>query len=50
MRSALIFFDMAEASDIPVVVEPFMMALNAKVYLQPVKNAEDLQKGLSRLA
>lgn len=49
MRTALIFFDMAEASDIPVIVEPFMMGMNAAVHLQPVMNADDLQKGLSQL-
>ena len=49
VRSALIFFDMADPSDIPSIAEPFFMGMNAKVDLVPVMNAEDLQKGLSRL-
>lgn len=49
VRSALIFFDMADISDIPTIAEPFFQGMNAKVDLVPVMNAADLQKGLSRL-
>ena len=49
VRSALIFFDMADLSDIPSIAEPFFMGMNAKVDPLPVMNAEGLRKGLSRL-
>jgi hypothetical protein len=35
-----------EASDIPPIVEPLFMGLNAAVELLPVMNAEDLRRGL----
>lgn len=46
LRSAMIFFDMKNASDIPGIVEPLFMGFNAEVELLPVMNAEDLKKGL----
>ena len=46
LRSAMIFFDMKDASDIPGIVEPLFMGFNAEVELLPVMNAEDLRKGL----
>ena len=46
-RTALIFFDLADASQIPAVAEPFFMSLNAELELYPVMTVEDLQKGLS---
>ena len=45
-RTALIFFDLADLSQIPAVAEPFFMAFNADVQFYPVMNAEDLSKGL----
>jgi len=47
-RSGMIFFDVAEPSQIVEVVEPFFLNLNAAVELVPVMNAEDLRKGLSK--
>lgn len=47
LRSAMIFFDMKDASDIPVIVEPLFAGLNARVQLLPVMNRDDLQKGLN---
>jgi hypothetical protein len=49
-RTAMMVFDLADASDIPSIAEPFFMALNAGVTLVPVMNAEDLGKGLQKLA
>jgi hypothetical protein len=46
-RTALIFFDMKDASDIPSICEPLFMGFNAKVEMIPVMNADDLKKGLS---
>jgi hypothetical protein len=46
VRSAMIFFDMQDASDIPGIVEPLFMGFDAEVELLPVMNADDLKKGL----
>ena len=45
-RSCIMVFDMKDPSEIPSIVEPFFLNLNAKVELTPAMNAEDLQKGL----
>jgi hypothetical protein len=47
LRTALVFVDVAEASDIPALVEPFMHAFNASVELHPVMVPEDLGKGMA---
>jgi hypothetical protein len=47
VRSAMMFFDMKDASDIPGIVEPLFLGLNAEIELLPVMNAEDLKKGLN---
>ena len=46
-RTAMIFFDMQNVSDIPGIVEPLFMGFNAEVELLPVMNADDLKKGLT---
>ncbi|MGZ5850753.1 MAG: hypothetical protein ACXWJN_09240 [Methyloceanibacter sp.] len=46
LRSAMIFFDLREASDIPAIVEPLFLGLGAEVELVPVMNAENLKLGL----
>ncbi len=46
-RSAMYVFDMQDASQIPALVEPLFMGMNAEVRLSPVMNFEDLQKGLA---
>jgi len=45
-RTAMMVFDMKDASEIPSICEPFFMGLNADVELIPVMNADDLKKGL----
>ena len=45
-RSAMMFFDMKDASDIAAIAEPLFAGLNARVQLLPVMNADDLKKGL----
>jgi hypothetical protein len=49
-RTALMVFDLADASDIPSIAEPFFTALNAAVTFIPVMNAADLGKGLEKIA
>lgn len=48
MRTALIFFEMADSSDIPAAAEPFFMKLNAGITLVPVMNAEEMQRGVGK--
>jgi hypothetical protein len=43
-RTGLIFLEMQDASQIPSIVEPWMLALNASVELHPVMVPEDLMK------
>ena len=47
-RSGMLFFDIAEPSQIVEVVEPFFLNLNAAVELVPVMNGDDLRKGLAK--
>ena len=50
MRGGMIFFDMAEASQIVEVVEPFFLHLDATTELVPVMTGDDLRKGLAKVA
>jgi hypothetical protein len=47
-RTALIFFDMQETSQIPVLAEPLFQSVDASLELIPVMNADELQAGLGR--
>lgn len=49
-RSMLIVFNLQDVSQIPPLVEPLFIGMNASVTLTPVMNAEDLQKGLADAA
>jgi hypothetical protein len=49
-RSALYVFNMQDAAQLPSLVEPLFLGMNAEVKLTPVMNAEDLQKGLAEAA
>jgi hypothetical protein len=49
-RTALFVIDMKDPSDIPSVAEPFFTELHAKVDIAPVMNADDLKKGLAKIA
>jgi hypothetical protein len=48
MRTALIFFDMKESSDIPSAAEPFFMALDAQISFEPVMNADEMAAGVGK--
>jgi len=49
-RTALMVFDLKEPSQIPLVVEPLFIGLDADIQLIPVMNAQELQAGLGQLA
>ena len=46
-RCAMLFFDMKESWEMPMIAEPLFRGLNADLELTPVMNADDLKKGLS---
>ncbi len=48
MRTALIFFDMADPSDMPPAAEPFFMGLGASITLEPVMSATEMRAGVGR--
>jgi len=43
-RTAFIFLEMYDASQIPAIVEPWFLALNASVSIHPVMVPDDLGK------
>ncbi len=43
-RTALIFLDMQESSEIPKLAEPWFLALGAGIEMKPVMAPEDLAK------
>ena len=49
-RAGMIFFDLAEPSQIVEVVEPLFMNLDAEAELVPVMSGDDLRKGLGKVA
>jgi hypothetical protein len=46
-RSGMVFFDLADPSQIVEVIEPLFSNLNAAVEIVPVMNADDLRKGIA---
>jgi len=46
-RSGFIFLDLQDASQIPAIAEPWMLALNASIELHPVMVPGDLAKAAS---
>ncbi len=48
-RTGYFIVDLTDQSDIPSIAEPFFTEVNAQVDFQPVMNAEDLKKGLSKI-
>lgn len=45
-RTAYIFFQLADPSQIPQIAEPFFQLLKAEIELKPVMNADELSRGL----
>ncbi len=48
MRTALIFFDMAESSDIPPAAEPLFMGLGASISFEPVMTPAEMRAGIEK--
>jgi hypothetical protein len=48
MRTALIFFDMGDSTEIPPAAEPFFMGLQAKITFAPVMNADEMRAGVGK--
>ena len=48
MRTALIFFEMGDSSEIPPAAEPFFMRLGASVTLVPAMNADEMRAGIGK--
>jgi hypothetical protein len=46
----MMFFDLAEASQIVEIAEPLFANLNAAIEIVPVMNGDDLRKGIAKAA
>jgi hypothetical protein len=46
----MMFFDLAEPSQIVEIAEPLFSNLNAEVEIVPVMNGDDLRKGFGKVA
>jgi len=43
-RTAFLFLDMQDASQIPAIAEPWLLAFNAAIHFRPVMVPDDLNK------
>ncbi len=49
-RAGMMVFDMADASEIPLIAEPLFLNLDASLEFNPVMNGDDLQTALAKVA
>lgn len=49
-RGGMMFFDLAESSQIVEIAEPLFSSLNAAIEIVPVMNGDDLRKGMAKAA
>lgn len=49
-RTILLFIDLKESAEMPVIGEPFFQGLNATITYTPVMNAQDFQAAMAKLA
>ncbi|MFE9254733.1 hypothetical protein [Streptomyces sp. NPDC006879] len=47
VRSCVLVFDLKESWQVPIVVEPLFMDVNAEIEIVPVMTAEELRKGVA---
>lgn len=50
LRTGILIVDFKDVSDMPSIAEPLFMQLDARVEFLPVMNAEELKKGLAKIA
>jgi hypothetical protein len=50
VRTALLFIDVKEESDMPVIADPFFQGVSARITFTPVMNGQDFQAGMAKLA
>ena len=50
VRTALLFIDVKDASDMLVIADPFFQGLGARIRFTPVMNVQDFQTGMAKLA
>ncbi|CAM5633276.1 hypothetical protein GCM10010222_34950 [Streptomyces tanashiensis] len=48
-RTAYLFFDLTDPSQLPKISEPFFMNIGARIHYSPVMNPDDLRKGLAAI-
>ncbi len=48
MRTALVFFEMADSTEIPPAAEPLFMGLGAKITLSPAMNPDEMKAGVGK--